>query len=55
MKIILPYKGFDSIFFPCAILSLDIENVDPLFLNAIFVKMISELQDGFQQFLYFKI
>ena len=54
-EVILPYKGFDSIFLPCAILSLDIENTDPLFMNVIFVKMISELQGCFQQFLYFKI
>ena len=54
-EVILPYKGFDSIFLPCPILSLDIENADPLFMNVIFVKMISELQGCFQQFLYFKI
>ena len=42
-------------FLPCAILSLDTENADPLFLNVMFVKMIFELQGGFQQFLYFKI
>ena len=54
-EVILPYKGFDSIFLPSAILSLDIENADPLFMNVIFVKMISELQGCFQQFLYFKI
>ena len=27
-EVILPYKGFDNIFLPCAILSLDIENAD---------------------------
>ena len=37
-EVILPYKGFDNIFLPCAILSLDIENADHLFLNVIFVK-----------------
>ena len=50
-----PVQGIWQYFLPCAILSLDMENADPLFLNAIFVKMISELQGGFQQFLYFKI
>ena len=54
-EVILPYKGFDRIFLPSAILSLDIENADPLFMNVIFVKMTSELQGCFQQFLYFKI
>ena len=41
-EVILPNKGFDSIFLPCAILSLDIENANPI-------------QGCFQQFLYFKI
>ena len=27
-EVILPYKGFDNIFLPCAILSLEIENAD---------------------------
>ena len=30
-----------------AILSLKVENANPLFLNVMFVKMISELQGGF--------
>ena len=34
-------------FLPCAILSLDTKNADPLFLTVMFVKMISELQGGF--------
>ena len=36
---------------PGAILSLDIENANPFFF---FVKMISELQDGFQQSFVFQ-
>ena len=39
---------------PGAILSLDIENANPFFLNVIFVKMISELQDGFHQSFVFQ-
>ena len=35
--------------------SADTWNAKPLFLNLMIVKMISELQGGFQQFLYFKI
>ena len=34
-------------FLPCAILSLDTKNADPLFLTVMFDKMISELQGGF--------
>ena len=41
-------------FLPCAILSLETKNADPLFLNVMFVKMISKPQGGFPQFLYFK-
>ena len=56
MKFIRPNKGFYCVFLiTMSRLSLDIENADPLFLNVIFVKMISKLQGGFQQFLYFKI
>ena len=36
----------------CLILSFNIVNADPLFLNVTFVEMISELWGGFQQFLY---
>ena len=42
-------------FLPCAILSLETKNADPLFLNVMFVKMISKSQGGFPQFLYFKL
>ena len=41
-------------FYRVPFLSLDTKDADPLFLNVMFVKMISELQGGFQQFLYFK-
>ena len=41
-------------FLPCASLSLETENADPLFLNEMFVQMISELQGWFQQFFLFK-
>ena len=52
----IPYKGFYSVFYHVrATLSLETENVDPLFPNVMFFKMISELQGGFQQFLYLKI
>ena len=55
-EIYSPVQRILQCFLPCAILSLDTKkkNADPLFLNEMFVKMISELQDGFQQFLYFK-
>ena len=46
-----PVQRILQCFLPCAILSLDIENAGPLFLNVMFVEMISELQGGFQQFL----
>ena len=56
VKFILPYKGFYSVFYHVhAILSVETENVDPLFPNVMFVKMISELSDGSLQFLYLKI
>ena len=55
MKFIQPFKGFYSVFLPCAILSLENKNADPLFLNVMFVKMISKPQGGFPQFLYFKL
>ena len=54
MKFFLPHKGFYSVFNRVPFLSLDTKDADPLFLNVMFVKMISELQGGFQQFLYFK-
>ena len=54
MKFFLPHKGFYSVFYRVPFLSLDTKDTDPLFLNVMFVKMISELQGGFQQFLYFK-
>ena len=54
MKFFLPHKGFYSVFYRVPFLSLDTKDADPLFLNVMFVKMISELQGGFQQFLYFK-
>ena len=54
-EIYSPVQGILQCFLPSAILSLETENADPLFLNVMFVKMISELQGGFQQFLYFKI
>ena len=54
-EVILRTKDLTVFFLPCPILSLDIENADPLFMNVIFVKMISELQGCSQQFLYFKI
>ena len=50
MEFILPYKGFYSVFLPCVILSVDTENADPLFLNVIFVKMVSELLGGIISF-----
>ena len=53
-EVILPYKGFDNIFLPCAISSLDIER-RPFVSERDFCQMISELQGGFQQLLYFKI
>ena len=44
-------KGFYCVFLiTMSHLSFDIENADPLFLNVVFVKMISKLQRGFQQF-----
>ena len=56
VKFLLPYKGFYSVFVNVLFYwSLETENVDPLFLNVMFVKMISEVQGGFQQFLYLKI
>ena len=56
VKFLLPYKGYYSVFVNVLFYwSLETENVDPLFLNVMFVKMISELQGGFQQFLYLKI
>ena len=49
------FSPTQSIFFyRVPFLSLDTKDADPLFLNVMFVKMISELQGGFQQFLYFK-
>ena len=53
-EIYSPVQRILHCFLPCAILSLDTKNADPLFLTVMFVKMISELQDGFQMFLYFK-
>ena len=53
-EIFSPHKGFYSVFYRVPFLSLDTKDADPLFLNVMFVKMISELQGGFQQFLYFK-
>ena len=53
-EIYFPVHRILQCFLPCAILSLDTKNADPLFLNVMFVKMISELQGGFQRFLYFK-
>ena len=53
-EIYSPTQRILQCFLPCAILSLDTKNADPLFLTVMFVKMISELQDGFQQFSYFK-
>ena len=50
MEFILPYKGFYSVFLTCVILSVDTENADPLFLNVIFVKMVSELLGGIISF-----
>ena len=45
-----------TVFLLCAVLSLDTSRKRrPLFLNVIFVEMISELLGGFQQFLYHKI
>ena len=56
VKFLLPYKGFYSVFVNVLFYwSLETENIDPLILNVMFVKMISELQGGFQQFLYLKI
>ena len=41
-------KVYQCFFFlPWVILSLETENADSLFLNVMFVKMISELQGGF--------
>ena len=51
----LVQRILQSFFLTCAILSLDTRNAGPLFLNVMLVQMISELQDGFQQFLYFKV
>ena len=53
-EIYSPVQRILQCFSPCAILSLDTENADPLFLNVKFVKMICELQGGFLQFLHFK-
>ena len=53
-EIFSPTQRILQCFLPCAIFSLDTKDADPLFLNVMFVKMISELQGGFQQFLYFK-
>ena len=54
-KINSPVQRILKWFLPSAILSLDTGNADSLFLNVIFVEMISELKDDFQQFLYFRI
>ena len=54
-EIYSPVQRILQCFLPCAILSLiDTKDANPIFLNVMFVKMISELQGGFQQFLYFK-
>ena len=55
MKLFFCTKDLTIFFYHVPFKALDIENADSLFLNMIFVKMISELQGGFQQFLYFKI
>ena len=53
-EIYSPVQRILQCFSPCVILSVDTENAAPLFLNMMFVKMVSELQGGIQQFLYLK-
>ena len=56
MKFIFPYKELYCFFLPYAILSLETSRKRrPLFLNVMFVKMISELLGGFRQFLYLEM
>ena len=53
-EIYSPVQRIFQCFLLCAILNFETENADPLFLNVMFVKMSSELQGGFQQFLFFR-
>ena len=54
-EIYSPVQRILQWFLLSAILSSDTANGDLLFLGVMFVRLISELQDGFQQLLYFKI
>ena len=50
-----PVQRILQCFSPCVILSVDTENADPLFLNVIFVKMVSELLGGIISFCISKL
>ena len=50
-----PVQRILQCFSPCVILSVDTENADPLFLNVIFVKMVSELLVGINSFCISKL
>ena len=54
-EIYSPIQRILQCFLSCASLSLETVNADPLFLNVTFVKIISELQGGFQRFFVFQI
>ena len=54
-EVILPLQRIWQYFFTMCHFKLGHRKRRPLFLNAIFVKMISELQGGFRQFFYLKI
>ena len=54
-EIYSPVQRILQCFSLCVILSVDTENADPLFLNVIFVKMVSELQGGINSFCISKL
>ena len=51
-EIYSPVQRILQCFLSCASLSLETVNADPSFLNVTFVKIISVLQSGFQQFFF---
>ena len=53
-EVILPYKGFDNIFFTMCHFKLRHRKRRLFIFERDFCQMISELQGGFQQLLYFK-
>ena len=54
-EIYSPVQRILQCFLSCASLSLETVNADLLFLNVMFVKIISVLQSSFQQFFLFQI